>query len=71
MDVNKIWIYTVEYCGIGVVIADSEEEAKEKVIEAYLKHYTEFEPECTKIMIKNAVEDNNVFPDCYDVIEVM
>ena len=67
---DKIWIYTVEDCGRGVVIADDDEEAKEKVLNAYVSHYTEFDPEYATIQINKAVENNNVFSDCPYVIEV-
>ena len=68
---DKIWIYTVEDCGRGVVIADDDEEAKEKVLNAYVSHYTEFDPEYATIQINKAVENNNVFSDCPYVIEVI
>lgn len=67
---DKIWIYTVKDCGRGVVIADDDEEAKEKVLNAYVSHYTEFDPEYATIQINKAVENNNVFSDCPYVIEV-
>lgn len=70
MDINRIWIYVVEDCGEGVVFADSEEEARETVINAYLNHYREFEPECATVLIKNAAENNNVFSDFPNVVEV-
>lgn len=67
---DKIWIYTVKDCARGVVIADDDEEAKEKVLNAYMSHYTEFDPEYATIQINKAVENNNVFSDCPYVIEV-
>ena len=70
MDINRIWIYVVEDCGYGVVFADNEEEARKTVINAYLNHYIGFDPECTTVLIKNAIENNNVFSDSPDVVEV-
>lgn len=67
---DKIWIYTVEDCGRGVVIADDEEEAIERVLDAYMNHYSEFDPEYAVIQIGKAIENNNVFSDCPYVIEV-
>lgn len=70
MDVDKIWIYTVADCGRGVVIADDEDEAKERVLNAYVNHCTEFDPEHAIVKIVKALENNNVFSDCPYVIEV-
>ena len=50
--------------------ADNKELAKEKVINAYLQHYTEFDPDYAVIQIENALENGNIFTDCPDVIEV-
>lgn len=70
MDINRIWIYVVEDCGQGVVFADTAEEARETVINAYLNHYTEFDPEYATVSIENAAENNNVFSDFPNVVEV-
>ena len=69
-DINKVWIYRIEYCACGAVIADNKELAKEKVINAYLQHYTEFDPEYATIQIARALENGNIFSDCPDVIEI-
>lgn len=53
-DINKVWIYRIEDCACGAVIADNKELAKEKVINAYLQHYTEFDPDYAVIQIENA-----------------
>ena len=70
MDTDRAWIYIVEDCGNGIVFADNEEDARKEVINAYLNHYTEFEPEYSTIIVKNAIENNNVFLDFPNVIEV-
>lgn len=69
-DISKVWIYKIEDCACGVVIADDKETAREKVINSYLQHYTEFDPDYAVIQIENALENGNVFADCPDVIEV-
>lgn len=69
-DINKVWIYRIEDCACGAVIADNKELAKEKVINAYLQHYTEFDPDYAVIQIENALENGNIFTDCPDVIEI-
>ena len=69
-DVNKIWIYKIEDCCCGIVIADDKASAREKVIDAYLQHYTEFDPDYAVIQIENALENGNIFEDCPAVIEV-
>lgn len=70
IDLNKIWIYKLEDCCCGIVIADDEDSAKENVINAYSKHYSEFDPEYAVIQVERAVENSNVFLDCPNVIEV-
>ena len=69
-DINKVWIYRIEDCACGAVIADDEESAMEKVINAYMQHYTEFDPEYAVIQIDRALENGNIFADCPDVIEI-
>lgn len=70
MDLERLWIYRLEDCGCGIVIADDKDSAKENVINAYLNHYSEFDPEYAVIQVERAIENNNVFLDCPDVIEV-
>lgn len=69
-DISKVWIYKVEDCCCGVVIASNKESARKKIINAYLQHYTEFDPDYATIQIENALENGNIFTDCPDVIEV-
>lgn len=38
MNADNIWIYKLEDCGCGIVIADNKEQAIDKVINAYLNH---------------------------------
>ena len=66
---NNTYIYTLEQGGVGIVMADSKEEAKEKVREAYEKHC---DPEfCENIKVYGLSElKNRWFIDTPDVIEI-
>ena len=70
MNADNIWIYKLEDCGCGIVIADNKEQAIDKVINAYLNHYSEFDPEYAVIHVEKAADNQNMFLDCPDVIEV-
>ena len=66
---NKLYGYNTDYyCGgKGIVIADNEENARKKVIEAYLKHgYSESELSELEVW---KVEDG-YFDDASDVLEI-
>lgn len=54
---------------MGVVIADSKEEAEQKVRKAYKKHDSGYS-EDTQVIIKNKNDEGNWFEDAPDVLEV-
>ena len=58
----KFWIYTFDEDTYGIVKADTEEEAKQKVLKAYTEHGG-YESEIENI-------DNHWFSDNPDVLEV-
>lgn len=64
---NKFFTYRItDVC--GVVIADTEETAKEKVLSSYQKHG--YPDACiSDVSVENACEHNRQFPDSPDVIE--
>lgn len=66
---GKLYGYITDYCsgGKGIVIADSEEDAKQKVKSSYLKHgYSESELDELQVW---KVTDG-LFNDSPDVLEV-
>ena len=65
----KHWIYVLDNDTYGVVKANTEDEAKQKVKEAYTKHGG-YESEITEDMIEIENMDNHWFSDSPDVIEV-
>lgn len=70
MKLKELYIYRIEDIAIGIVKADSEENAREMVINAYLQHYREFDPEYATIQIDNVLENGNAFEDFPDVVEI-
>lgn len=70
MKLKELYIYRIEDIAIGIVKADSEENAREMVINAYLQHYREFYPEYATIQIDNVLENGNSFEDFPDVVEI-
>ena len=65
---EDIWLYEVLGISWGIVKADTEEEAEQKVREAYKKHSINFD-EYIPIIIRPKTE-SNWFADCPDVLEV-
>lgn len=66
---NKLYGYITDYYigGKGVVLANNEQEAKEKVIRAYLKHgYSESELEELEVW----KVEQEPFADALDVLEI-
>lgn len=64
----KYWIYNIDGT-YGIVKADTEKAAKEKVLKAYTEHGG-YESEITDDIIKIKNIDNHLFADNADVIEV-
>ena len=64
-----IWIYVVEQQSKGIVIANSEFEAIEKVVEAYKKHNDEICP--ADVEVVKSTESEGWFSDCPDMLEVV
>lgn len=65
----KYWIYAIGDDTYGIVKADTEEKAKQKVLKAYTKHGG-YESEITEDMIEIESINNHWFADNPDVIEV-
>lgn len=66
---GRLYGYNTDYCqgGKGIVIANNERDAKQKVISAYLKHgYSE--SELTELEIWKVTE--KPFEDAPDVLEI-
>lgn len=70
MEIKNLYIYKIEDIAIGIVRATSREDAKDKVLNAYSQHYSEFDATYATIQIDNVIENENVFMDFPDVIEV-
>ena len=64
----KYWIYTFDDDTYGIVKANTEEEAKQKVLKAYIEHGG-YESDITEDMIEIENSDNHWFADNPDVIE--
>ena len=62
--------YRIEDLAIGIVKAEAERDAREKVEAAYLKHNDCYDPERDVIEIKEIAEDDSWFSDHPDVVEV-
>ena len=65
----KYWIYTFDDDTYGIVKADTEDEAKQKVLKAYTEHGG-YESEITEDMIEIENIDNHWFSDNPDVLEL-
>lgn len=70
INTNKLYGYIIDYYngGKGIVLAESEEEAKSKLKEAYIKHGYEVS-ELSEIKVWK-VESDNFFEDAPDVLEI-
>ena len=69
MDITNLYAYRIEELAVGMVKAESYEDAREKVKEAYLKH-NDFDSERDFIELKKIVENDSWFSDHPDVIEI-
>lgn len=67
---EKIYLYEILGESWGIVIADSKEQAKEKVKSAYQKHDTSYSEHTPVHIIKATEAENNWFSDSPDVLEV-
>ena len=70
LDIANLYAYRIEELAIGIVKAESYEDAREKVKAAYLKHNDCFDSERDFIEIKEIAEDDSWFSDNPDVVEV-
>lgn len=70
MDITNLYAYRIEELAVGIVNADSEADAREKVKAAYLKHNDCFDSERDFIELKEIAEDDSWFSDHPDVVEV-
>ena len=70
MDINRMYGYSVKDLATGIVLADSVEDAREKVKAAYKTHYNEFNPETDLVEVWK-MDENSWFEDHPDVLEVL
>lgn len=70
MDIERLYGYSIQDWATGIVLADSVEEAREKVKLAYKAHVTELNPETEWIEVWK-LDDNSWFEGHPDVLEVM
>lgn len=70
MDITNLYAYRIDELAIGMVKAESYEDAREKVKTAYLKHNDCFNSERDFIELKKIVENDSWFSDNPDVIEI-
>ena len=70
LDITNLYAYRIEELAVGIVRAESHEEAREKVKAAYLKHNDCYDPERDVIEIKEIAEDDSWFSDNPDVVEI-
>ena len=65
----KYWIYIFDDDIYGIVKANTEEEAKQKVLKAYIEHGG-YESKITEDMIEIENIDNHCFSDNPNVLEL-
>lgn len=70
LDITNLYAYRIEELAVGIVKAESYEDAREKVKSAYLKHNDCFDSERDFIELKEIAEDDSWFSDNPDVVEV-
>jgi len=70
LDITNLYAYRIEELAVGIVKAESYEDAREKVKAAYLKHNDCFDSERDFIELKEIAEDDSWFSDNPDVVEV-
>ena len=67
---NNIWRYVIEDGGAGgIVIANSEQDAKDKLITAYTKHGYGEDFDFSEMIVWMANNDDGYMSDCLDVLE--
>ena len=70
LDITTLYAYRIEELAVGIVKAESYEDAREKVKAAYLKHNDCFDLERDVVEIKEIAEDDSWFSDHPDVVEI-
>ena len=70
LDITNLYAYRIEELAVGIVNAESYEDAREKVKAAYLKHNYCFDLERDVVEIKEIAENDSWFSDNPDVVEV-
>ena len=70
LDITNLYAYRIEELAVGIVKAESYEDAREKVKAAYLEHNDCFDSERDFIELKEIAENDSWFSDNPDVVEV-
>lgn len=70
MDITNLYAYRIDELAVGIVKAESYDDAREKVKAAYLKHNNEYNPERDFVELKQISKNNSWFSDNPDVIEI-
>lgn len=70
LDITNLYAYRIKELAVGIVKAESYEDARKKVKAAYLKHNNCYDPERDFIEIKEIAENDSWFSDNSDVIEI-
>lgn len=70
MDITNLYAYRIDELAVGIVKAESYEDAREKVKAAYLKHNNEYNSERDFVELKKISENGSWFSDNPDVIEI-
>lgn len=70
MDITNLYAYRIDELAVGMVKAESYEDAREKVKAAYLKHNDCFDSERDFIELGKIMENDSWFSDHPDVIEI-
>lgn len=68
---EHIWVYKIEEWGCGVIFADGEEEAKERLVDTMSARYPGFDEDEYNIDVDNAFECGIINPDYPHVLEVI
>lgn len=70
LDITNLYVYRIEELAVGIVKAESYEDAREKVKAAYLKHNDCFDSERDFIELKEIAENDSWFSDNPDVVKI-
>ena len=70
LDITNLYAYRIEELAVGIVKAESYEDARENVKAAYLKHNDCFDLERDVVELKKIAENDSWFSDNHDVVEV-